>query len=132
MHNYACYLLIKSNAVSSCERRSAWWESCTGIILYSNNSLKWLTQLWDTLRTAVTPCFRSNAKLLESLAQPNTRNGRISTGGPNRLASSSRGVCALSGCRVAQRAKFIGRLALIEMPIGAWELLGEFDSQRVG
>ena len=117
------HLLMKSKAVWSIESRSAWWESCTGMHLYSNKVSKWFGQLCETLRMAVMPIFLSWVRSAESFAQPRTRKGSTSTGGPNLFPSSSLGV--RSGLREAtllwwQPNPLIGRLVLTEMPRGAF------------
>lgn len=90
--------------------------------LYSSTLSKWLGQLWETFRTAVTPLFLSCVKLLESFAHPSTRWGRISTGGPNWLHESSLGVWSFGNWRFVEVGRLlkIGRLALTEMPSGEW------------
>ena len=90
---------MKSKAVCSFESKSAWWESCTGMHLYSNKVSKWFGQLCETFRMAVTPIFLSWVRSAESFAQPSAKKGSTSTGGPNLFPSSSLGV--RSGLREA-------------------------------
>lgn len=61
------------------------------------------------------PSLRSRGRFAESFAQPRTKCGRTSTGGPN-IPDSSGGVCSLTPCFLDW--KKIGRLALTEVQTG--------------
>ncbi len=122
---------MKVKAQLSLESKSAWYESSTRIVKYSNKLSKWLGQVLETLSTAVMPICLSSAKLAESFSQPSTRCGRISTGGP--YESSVWGVWRHTFC-LWPLWKEMGRLALTEMETGdtaCLVLAGEL-SQRVG
>lgn len=124
-------LPIKLKAVLKFERMSAWYESSTATCWYSKSVVKRWGQWEDTFKIAVTPSSLNRGKLAESFAHPRTRWGKISTGGPNKLLSSSWGVCSCIFCSqvVCRVWKEIGRLALTDTLTGE---LPEDCSQRLG